>query len=563
MRELATLTLLLTGLSLQAQTPASPIPVPTIRANTRMILVSVIATGAAGPVTDLTAREFSVFENGKLQKLATFSFEKPVLSEQKEASPLPPNVYTNRPSYLKSSGPLTILLLDALNTPAMDQTYFRRELLQYLGNQVQPGQRLAVFALGDELHLLQDFTSDPKLLRIAVERFTPKTSHELRQDETFMPPPPEAASASYLRMLRILKQLQADRGEITTNQRVVATLAAIRTIARSVAGYPGRKNLIWVSSSFPLVYQAQLAFSSEITRPVFYRTYERQLRQAANIIGDAQISIYPVDARGLVGTEIVDASKPMRDESGKMYTGAELGELVNRSSDERLVAQASMVELADLTGGRACINRNDIDNAVARSVADGSSYYTLAYYPTNKTWHGEFRTIHIRVARKGVQLRYRSGYYATDAGEEVRNRDAELMQALRSDAPPATMVIFDAKVLPAPSAIPAFESLTRKYFVGFMVDTRTLSSEPLADGGHHFNLEFHAVAFSPDGTLAAHTDTQVNTYASRINYEAIREDGLPFQTSLQLPPGRYQLRLVVRDIRTGYLGSVDVPLVTE
>jgi VWFA-related protein len=475
LHKFARLTLLLTGLSLQAQTPASPIPVPTIRANTRMILVSLIATNKAGPVTDLTAQECSVFENGKVQKLAAFAFEKPVLSEQKEASPLPPNVYTNRPSYLKSSGPLTILLLDSLNTPTVDQTYFRRELLLYLGNQVQPGQRLAVFALGDELHLLQDFTSDTKLLRAAVERFTPKTSQELRQDETFMPPPPKEgrSSASYLRMLRTLKQLHADRGEVTTNQRVVATLAAIRTIARSVAGYPGRKNLIWVSSSFPLVYQAQLAFSSETTRPVFYRTYERELRQAANIMGDAQISIYPVDARGLVGAEIVDASNPMRDESGKTYSGAELGALVDRSSDERLVAQASMLEVADLTGGRAFINRNGIDNAVALSVADGSSYYTLAYYPSNKTWHGEFRTIHIRVARKGVQLRYRSGYYATNAGEEAGNRDAELMQALRSDAPPAIMVIFDAKVLPEASALPASESLTRKYLIGFMVDTRT------------------------------------------------------------------------------------------
>jgi hypothetical protein len=96
-----------------------------------------------------------------------------------------------------------------------------------------------------------------------------------------------------------------------------------------------------------------------------------------------------------------------------------------------------------------------------------------------------------------------------------------------------------------------------------MVDTRTLTSEPLANGGHHFYLEFHAAAFSPDGTLAAHTDTQVNTWASRDTYAGIREDGLPFQTSLQLYPGRYLLRLVVRDIRTGYLGSVDVPLVIK
>jgi hypothetical protein len=272
-------------------------------------------------------------------------------------------------------------------------------------------------------------------------------------------------------MLAILKQFQADHGEITANQRVAGTLAAFRSIARSVAGYPERKNLVWVSSSFPLSYQAQLAFSFETSRPVFYRTYERELSQTANIMGDAQVSIYPVDARGLVGAEVVDASKPMRDESGKSYSGAELGELVTRSSDDRLTAQESIREVADLTGGRAFINRNDIDNAVALSVADGSSYYTLAYYPSNKNWHGEFRKIHVRVARKGVQLRYRNGYFATDVSQQAINRDAELAQALRSDALPATMVIFDAKILPAPMPVLASAYLTRKYLIGFKVDT--------------------------------------------------------------------------------------------
>ena len=563
MRQFALLTLLLTGLPSSAQSPASQIPVPTIRANTRMILLSVIATDKSGPVTDLTANEFSVLENGKPQKLASFAFEQPTLTQQKVEKPLPPNVYTNRPTYLTPSGPLTILLLDALNTQATDQTYFRRELLQYLANQVRPGQRLAVFALGEQLHLLQNFTSDPALLRGAVEGFTAKTSIELQQDDVFVPPAPKdiTQALGYLRMLRTLKQLQADHGEMTTNQRVAETLAAFRTIARSVAGYPERKNLVWVSSSFPLVYQPQLALTFDTTRPVFYRAYEREMRETANIMGDAQISIYPVDPRGLVGAEIVDASKPMLDELGRPYTGSVLREVVNRSSEDRLNDQTSMQEVADLTGGRAFLNRNDIDNAVALSVADGSVYYTLAYYPANKAWHGEFRTIHIRVARKGVQLRYRSGYYATDASQEPRTRDAELVQALRSDAPPATMVIFDAKVLPATSTLPAPESLTTKYLIGFMVDTRTLSSEPQPNGGHRFSLEFHAAAFSPDGSLVAHTDTQVNTYASRASYERIRDDGLPFHTSLQLPPGRYQLRLVVRDIRTGYLGSLDVPLV--
>jgi hypothetical protein len=348
---------------------------------------------------------------------------------------------------------------------------------------------------------------------------------------------------------------------------VTGTLAAFRTIARSVAGYSGRKNLVWVSGSFPLSYQAELGLlvdqdgGPDGNHTAFYRSYQREIRQTANIMGDAQIAIYPVDARGLVGAESVDASGSMTDELGRVYTGPALAKVVNRSSNDRLNAQASMEEVAGLTGGTAFINRNDIDNAVALSVEDGSSYYTLAYYPSNKVWHGEFRKISVKVARKGVRLRYRNGYFAADAGQELRTRDVELVQALRSDAPPATMVIFDARVLPARLELPETAYATKKYLIDFMVDTKTLSSEVMPDGGHHFNLEFHAVAFAPDGTLAAHKDTQLNSWASRASYEGIRVDGLPLHTSLELAAGTYQIRLVVRDVRTGYLGTVDVPLV--
>jgi VWFA-related protein len=568
-RNLASVALALTGLFLQAQTPPSELPVPTIRANTRMIVINVVATDKAGAVTDLTADDFSVTEDGNPQKLSAFGFEKPALSEQTGAEPLPPNVYTNRPSYLRPSGPLTILLLDSLNTQVQDQIYFRRELLRYVKNQVRPGQRLAVFVLGEELHMLQDFTSDPELLRRAVENYTAKESLELAQDVLIAAPAPREpkGSAGYLQTLRMLKELGADHGEITANQRVAGMLAAFRTIARSVAGYSGRKNLVWVSGSFPLTYQVQRgllvdqnASNSEIS---FYRSYQREIRQTANIMGDAQIAIYPVDARGLPGAESVDASQSMTDELGHSYTGPALAEVVTRSSNERLNAEASMKEVAGLTGGKAFVNRDDIENAVALSVEDGSSYYTLAYYPSKKAWHGEFRKISVKVARKGVQLRYRNGYFATDAGQELQTRDVELVQALRSDAPPATMVIFDARVLPARLELPESAYATRKYLIDFMVDPRTLSSEVLPDGGHHFNLEFHAVAFASDGTLVAHQDAQLNRWASPASYEWTLVDGLPLHTSLELGAGTYHLRLVVRDIRTGYLGTVDVPLVVE
>src|SRR5208282_3766759 len=157
---------------LRAQETTSEIPSVTIRASTRLVLVDVVVTDKKGqPITGLKAEDFTVEENGKKQKIASFS---PPGADQKAPQPVPPGLLTNRPEYLKPAGVPTVLLLDAANSHFLDQAYGRGQMLKYVLEQSAGGSPMAVMTLTGRLQVLQDFTSDPKILTTAIRKLQPQ-----------------------------------------------------------------------------------------------------------------------------------------------------------------------------------------------------------------------------------------------------------------------------------------------------------------------------------------------------------------------------------------------------
>jgi len=146
-------------------------PAPTIRVTTRMVLIDVVVTDKQGkPIPGLRAEDFTLEEKGKAQKIASFT-----VASEPTAAPeaLPHGIYTNRAQYRSHGGPITVLLLDALNTAFKDQAYARQQMLKFVQQQYRPGQRMAVFTLTGQLRVLQDFTSDPQILYTALQRYRP------------------------------------------------------------------------------------------------------------------------------------------------------------------------------------------------------------------------------------------------------------------------------------------------------------------------------------------------------------------------------------------------------
>jgi VWFA-related protein len=537
-----------------------------LKATTRLVVVDVVATGKRGEaVTDLERPDFTVLEDGKEQTVRIFSFQQPKTPAAGQAGPagvvpaalkLPDNVFTNAPRYTPSSA-LNVVLLDALNTTLPHQAYVRDQMLKFLGKMPQ-GQPVAVYTLGSKLTLLQDFTSDPETLRAVIKKLKGSTSALLDNpaggaDQELLPAGAVDAGLVPASMLASMMQFEQERTSFMTDMRVTYTLNALNAIARSLSGYPGRKNLVWVSEAFPISIDPNMELTGDIFAGT--RNYGPQIAAAADNLIDAQIAIYPVDARGLEPNSVFDVSNPGRDKFGRAMNGPRMGSAISNENAALQNVHGAMNDMAERTGGKAFYNRNDIDSAIGKSIEDGSTYYTLAYYPENKNWNGKFRKIQVKVNRSGVKVRHRLGYYAVDPqvfAEQNKNQQATLFgDALSLDSPIATGLRFDAGVI-QPS-----EQTQNRVLVNFAVDPHAISFDYQADGFQHAQVDCVVQAYTAKGKLIKTEASTMNASLKPDTFDKVMRSVFPCQQFIALPPGSYYLRLGVRDDRTGLMGTTN------
>ena len=371
----------------QAAPSASDVPVPTIRASTHLVLVDVVVTDKQGKHVDgLRAEDFVVQEKGKTQKIAFFT--PPNEAQQQRAPQLPPGIYSNKPEYRSPGGPLVILLLDAANTPFKDQSYAREQMLKFVKEEYQPGQRIAIFTLTNSLGILQDFTSDPEVLLKAFQKYQPLAQEMTNAAGPRVPDTSsDGGSGSQIAAAAIaehMKEFQSIQLAYVLDRRVATTLAAMRSLARILGGIPGRKSVIWVTAAFPfslipenrsvseaelaetLPSQAQLGLDTRAggaIAGVEREGHAQEIREASAQLASAQVAIYPIDARGLMsGVEATIDDAPSRQ-----FTNLS-GAASVRMSDAT-ASQETMREVARETGGIAYINQNEIKQG--RGVGHG------------------------------------------------------------------------------------------------------------------------------------------------------------------------------------------------
>lgn len=534
-----------------------------LKAIARLVVVDVVATNKKGePIRDLERNDFTVLEDGQPQQIRAFSFQEP---KPGPAAPilkpalanLPDNIFTNIPKY-QTTGALNVVLLDALNTTLPNQAYVRQQMIKYL-EKLPKGRPVAVYSLGTKLTLLQDFSSDPEVLKDVIKRLKNKSSPVLDNpagggDAQILPTGAADSGMIPADMLQSIMQFEQERVAFQTDIRVTYTLNALNAIARSLAGYSGRKNLVWVSEGFPLNIDPNM----ELTGDVFAgtRNYGPQVATTADALMDAQVAVYPVDAAALVTSSVFDASNSGVDKFGRSMgrNPSRMGQTISNESATRQNTHGTMQDMAERTGGKAFYNRNDIDHAIALSIEDGSVYYTLAYYPSNKDWNGKFRKIHVKVNHPEVKLRHRLGYYAVDLkvfAEQNKKQQAILFgDALNPDSPAATGLLFEAGVIP-PS-----EKTNNQILVNFAVDPHGISFETRNDGSHHAQVDCVVQSYSLKGKLIK-TDASTITADLKPDTFArvMQTNTFPCQQYVSLPPGSYSLRLGVRDDATGLVGT--------
>ena len=536
--------------SLMGQTAAEPDGIPKLGVTTRLVTVSVVARDKNGnPVIDLTREDFILIEESKPVKIEILALE----SERFGPGPapaLPPGIYTNRIAE-RGSPPasVSVILLDAVNTRIPNQNYAREKMVGFL-RQIEAGDRIAVYALDRSgLYAVHDFSADSASLVAALSRYRARypfgydpvipaagaASNASATDE-------EGASAFADRMNRFLSQAEQAWTDLHDTQRVQTTTAAFRAIASRLARFPGRKNLIWISSGLPLATGADAMVPLIVNSPG--RRFSREVEQAARELSSAGVAVYPVDARGLMGAVTAPAqdrgsARPPRDRSPVF--------------EDTASGVGAMELIAAVTGGRAFRNRNDIDRAVRNAVDDARCSYTLGYYPTHGKWDGRFVRIAVKSKRPGVELRARSGYYATAKPQWT---ERELIARLEDAAlSPVDATAVGIAVRPArpEEAAPA----TLKFTID--IDPRDVSLV-FERGRWTGAIDVMLVQQSADGGIVSRSAQTFDLLFSPEECDRMRRDGLVIDHAVDTRQNASRLRVVVHDSRSGALGTVTVPL---
>jgi VWFA-related protein len=554
------------------QTPAD-VPSITIRTNTRLVVVDVVVTDKKGqPVPGLKADEFTVEENGKKQKVSVFV--PPGAAKPTAPTPVPPGVLSNHPENVGPAGIPTVLLLDAANSPFKDQAYGRGEMLKYAAEQNLAGQSIAVVVLTDRLHVLQQFTNDPQILMTAIKKFRP-------QEQILQPTPPIPESSATVDIgpgAQSALALAAARAEVAsfaniqiafeTERRTLITLDAMRSLTRMLGGLQGRKNVVWLTSDLPFdmipkdrnVSDAELATLLPVngSQPPSTRgagaiasevrqLHGQEIQEAESQLASANIAIYPVDLRGLVGGGMV--AEYSAGHNNDMH-GAGLANTALRQSRGLINSQDTMREVAAETGGKTYMNQNDIRLGVTLAAADEKASYAIGYYPENKKWDGKYRNIKVKVAQSDTEVRYRKGYFAVDSSQEKNANYEQNVAAVLTFNVPATQVSFMAQ---NKSTGPG------KAHVVFLVDAHTLTAED-SGGNKKMNVNLYASVFDSAGKSLTTRSIKVDRAFDAATYQQILDHGMMVPIDLDIPTGGKELRLAVLDNKTGYIGAVNGPL---
>lgn len=507
------------------QLQANPAP-SAIRVTSSLVTVSVIVRDKHGePLTDLTKDDFVLLDDKKAQALQVFSMEKTAFTPPAETA-LPPDTYSNEIG-LREGTPsnLTIILLDSLNTDFLKRPYPRNQVKKLLLT-LEPGDRVALYALGTRLRVLHDFTGDSSSLLAALKN---DKDNELQDIDVVQPP---QANAVNHQMENLATDSGAVHSEQTAETRVAATAEAIRSIANHVSYLPGRKNLIWISAEFPFYLESNNIQRALDGKKLEYTTETELLVRA---LTNAQIAVYPIDARGLLGGGPADiAAKSLSAEEADMAT------------------IANMEILARRTGGLTYRDTNGIADSIRRTIDGSRVTYQLGFYPDNVRWDGSFHKIQVKVNRRDAHVEARDGYYALAEPSLTPKMVRGLIDQSAESEMDATGVRFDLHV----AAVGAGEN---KLSLSLSFDPSQLGFAP-----HNGELKDAVdVAFIAKDSGHRALQTTVLPLPFEIDaetYENLVKTGFNITREVPMPANAAELRVIVYDEGNSKVGSLRVPL---
>jgi VWFA-related protein len=521
----------------QPATQPAPQPGVTFRAEVNYVEVDARVVDAQGKfVSDLAQSDFEVLEDGKPQKVTVFSMVNlPVERATRPlfaSKPIEPDVQTNLSGI---NGRVYLIVLDDSHTHPIRSSRVRLAAREFIERHMGANDVAAIVHTSGRADAAQEFTSNRRLLLDAVDKFM---GRKLRSS-----------------LMNRLEEEQRTRGIRSDNDRINDpesaergyharnTLESLKNFADVMAGVRGRrKALVYFSEGVD--YDIHDPFNNRDATDIIDTS--RDLIAAAT---RANVSIYGVDVRGL-GAGFDDAI-----EIQSFPEDPTLGLNATALNDEVRMGQDSLRVLSDETGGFAVVNNNDISGAFRRLVEENSAYYVLGYYASNERRDGRFRKIEVRVNRPGLTVRARRGYVAPRGRvQETRlggpgDASNELREAISSPVP--------VSGLPLATTASVFKGPDRNgsVVISTMIGGRDL---PLVEkeGTFRNDLEIVFLAVDAKGKSFPGERNTLNLQLKPETVPRVRNAGFRVISSLDLPPGRYQLRVAAREANSRRAGLV-------
>ncbi len=533
-----------------AQPPAgAPSKAPVkFTANTQLVVEDVILKDKNGqPVTNLTAKDFVVTEDGKPQDVRICEFQK---LEEKPAEALPDEPQTKsetvktaaveppkvtataiapeKPGDIKYRDKrLMVLFFDMVSMPIQDQVHAIDGATKFVKTQITPSDLVAIMTFSSDIKVVEDFTDDRDLLLKDIKHlvvgegqgFTAADSSDAASDTG------DAFSAD-----------DSEFAIFNTDRQ----LSALETAVKMLASLNEKKALVYFSSGIQRSGQDNQA----------------QLQATVNAAIRSNVSFYPIDARGLVASAPLGDATKASPGGAAMYSGSSA-----RSAQGNFQAQQdTLTTLASDTGGKPLLDNSDLALGIVQAQKDISSYYILGYYTTNEKLDGHFRRVKIALKDAALTARtkmdYRVGYWAGKDFKQFNDSDRErqLNEAMLLGDPVTDIdIALDAYY---------FRLARDRYFVPVVAKIPGSELELAKKGGvESTTFDFIGVVKDSAGKTVQNVRDYIPFKLKEDVANQLAKHPIVYPTGFTLAPGTYTLRLVARENTTGRIGTFDKKLV--
>lgn len=549
-----------------AQAVPAPTPAPAsgddgdiVKITTNLIQVDVTVLDKKGnQVTDLRPEDFEIRENGKSQKISNFSYVA-ISSETKieagknkpdpKTSRVPPVPVMLRPEQVRRT---IVLVVDDLGLTVGSMHWVKDALKKFVDEQMQPDDLVAILRTGSGVGSLQQFTSDKRLLHAAISKL--KWNIMGRGGLwTFEPIRPttkdlvngmisEDGSTKNSPGNERDKQNEKNTSEFREETYTIGTLGTLRHIIAGLNVLPGRKSVILFSDGIKMDIQI-----------------EDQMKRVVDYANRAGVVINTIDAKGLIDPGFIG---PENDTRTMTFEAIDAVQVDRRTSAIRM--QEGLSYLSYGTGGTPVKNTNFLHEGVARILRSENGYYLIAYEPPDETFDPKlhkFNKLEVRVKRPDVKVSYRSGFFGVT--DKEMNPAA---QTTRQQLATALTSPFGSKDIETRlTSIFANDGAVGNYSRALLhIDTRGIELTDEPNGDKKFSIDIYAYVFGPDGSPVNQLSKNFSFAVRADSVARFHEKGIIFPMNVPIEkPGAYQLRMAVRDTKSGKIGSasqfIEVP----